>query len=474
MAVDYDLAIIGGDYVSGYAARIAASLKARVALILPPVEDSTTSQLRHRLLSQGLLQGSCGMQFPELLRAGKPQSPISLNQALQESLNVIAHTTEDTPAVLASLGIDVILDAGQFYRKPHLGFEVSNRRVRARKYLIASGTSSASPEIEGLEATGYLTIDTLDHLLKRKKPPEKLIIIGGEREGIELAQAFKRLGNSITLIVKEAHLLPQEDPEAAFLLQAHLEAEGVRVLTNTDVIQTKRIEGKTWVQAGSEAIEADEIVLAAGRMPNVAGLNLETVGVKWSQQGVPVNEWLQTTNPRIFACGEVSGKDSGFYNAGIAVKNALFWPRFKVNSRGSAWGVLSDPPLAQVGLTEPQAKARYGQNVLVLKQYFKILAGAQICGTSAGFCKIYVHRSGKILGATIIGSQAGELIQVLALAIQQQIKIQQLAKLPAIWPSLSEIIEMTAREWNQQRLEQNPRWTDFLETFFHWCRLFSK
>jgi pyruvate/2-oxoglutarate dehydrogenase complex dihydrolipoamide dehydrogenase (E3) component len=488
MAVDYDLAIIGSSRAGLYAAAAAASLKARVALVTLSAPGSASFEESYRgLCGKALTEVSSvaqrlahahqeGIHSTQLENTPAPEEiSVRFSEALQWAAGVASNLEQThSPEVLASLGVDVIAGAGQFYPKPHLGFEVKDRRIRARTYLLATGSKPAVPEIEGLSATGYLTGVTLGQLAKAKQLPQNLIVIGGAPTGTELAQTFARLGSSVTLVVKSPRILPQEDPEAALLVQAQLEAEGVRVLTNTEATQVRRIEGKKWVQAGNLAIEGDEILLAAGQMPDVASLNLESVGVKLHRRGIELNEKLQTTNPRIYACGDAAGGERAphvaQYEAGVALKNALFLPVFKVDYHGIPRAIFTDPQVARVGLTESQALSRYGRDVLVLRQYFKTVAKAQLRGETTGFCKIAVRRNGEILGATVAGADAGELIHSIALAVRQKIKIGAIADMPHIWPTLSEIAGTTAAEWRRLRLAGNPRLQDFLEGLFNWRR----
>jgi pyruvate/2-oxoglutarate dehydrogenase complex dihydrolipoamide dehydrogenase (E3) component len=260
-------------------------------------------------------------------------------------------------------------------------------------------------------------------------------------------------------------------------VQAQLEAEGVRVLTESPVTQVRQIDDKKWVQAGNRAIEADEIILATGQLPNIESLNLEGVGVKFHRQGLELNEKLQTTNPRIYACGDVVGgyqfRHIAQYEASIALKNALFAPFFKVDYRGIPWAIFCDPQLAQVGLTEAQARQRYGKDVFVVRQYFKALDKAQILGETTGFCKIVGRLNGEILGASIVSPDASELIGTIALSVRQKLKVKAIANLPHISPTLSEITHKTALEWQRQRQSSNKTLQNLLESFFNLRRNWS-
>lgn len=514
MAVEYDVVIIGGSSAGVCAAVAAAHLKARVALVEPqppeangsghwPIYSKALSQVgkvaqqmrdahqfgvcsnaaatqdekREATDNKEILNSDSRLPTPDFGLLKAPS--VEKDQAMQWAKGVVSTVEEQhSPAVLASLGVDAIAGAGEFCRKPYLAFVVNGRYLRGRAYLIATGSRPAVPDIDGLEATGYLTPADIWQRDISKHLPSTWVVIGGNPVGIELAQTLARLGAEVNLVLSRKHILAKEDPEAAQLVQAQLEAEGIRVLTQAEVTQVKRIDDKKWVLAGNKAIEADEILLAAGHQPNVESLNLEGVGVEYHRHGIDVNQKLQTTNPRIYACGNVLGgyqlANIADYEARIALKNALFLPVFKVDYRGIPIGVFSDPMLARVGMTEAEARRRCGKDVLVLRQYFKTLSKAHIVGETTGFCKIVVRLSGEILGATVVGPEAGELIQPLALAIRQKIKVGAIADLPPISPTFSEITYQAAAEWHRQRLGRNTGLSDFLEGFFNWRRGWSK
>src|ERR687885_175685 len=480
MAVEYDLIVIGGSTAGTYAAVAAGRLNARVALVEP--HASQPNWLAYgALYSQALAQvGRVLQQVRDAPQLGihcstanatqQHQVPlVELTEAMQWAQAVVSTSSEqNSPAILGSLGVDVITGVGEFCRRPHLGFVVNDRRLRARAYLIATGSRPSVPDIKGLQSVGYLTpadlwqeglkeglqvsrlqVESLENNLQPSNlQPSKLqrswVVMGGGPIGTQLAQTLVRMNCEVTLVVSEPYILSTEDPEASRLVQAQLEAEGVRVLTQSPVTQVMRIDEKKWIQAGDRAIEADEILLAIGQQPNVESLNLEGVGVKFHRQGLMLNEKLQTTNPRIYACGDVAG---GFrqahiaqYEASIALKNALFAPLFKVDYRGIPWAIFCDPQLARVGLTDAQARHRYGKDVFVVRQYFKTLDKAQLMGETTGFCKIIGRQNGEILGASIVGSEASELIGAIALAIRQKLKVSAFVDLPLVSPTLSEII----------------------------------
>ncbi|GAB4295382.1 MAG: mercury(II) reductase [Oscillatoriaceae cyanobacterium] len=455
MTFDYDLVIIGDSPAAVTAAITAAGLKARIALV-----QSRGEAFRY--------EDYCFS--PDIF--DQNASPVQASAPNHQIItNYLATTVgeESSPAVLAAMGIDVIYGSGEFRPKPQLAFEVGNRLVRSRRYLLTPHHLPAIPPIEGLTNTTYYTHHSI-HALKDQKTPQSLIIIGSDPIGIQWAQILAWIGTRVTVITASPHILPQEDPEASQLLQAQLEADGIRILTNTTVTQVKEIENKKWVQAGNQAIDADEIFLATGYQPDIQNLNLERAGVEIAPN-ISINPNLQTVNPRIYICGELLGKYPQLhianYEAKIAVKNALFWPVFKCDYRPIPSVILSNPQLARIGLTETEARGRYGDDILVFQQYFKSLVLAQLRDETTGFCKIIASRRGEILGVHIIGPDARELINTFALAMQRGLKVQDIASLNPILPSLSEIIPTTAQLWHQHR---RRRWHSFLEAFFNWRR----
>ena len=491
MPVDYDLVVIGSSAAGIQAAIAAAQLKARVVLV---DQGCATSKISDAPVLSAMGQTLKQLQRGEQLGLGTteaafPSEATLWTQAQRWSVAAKAASAEpQSPAVLSAMGIEVISGSGEFHRKPKLGWLVNGRSLRSRAYLLAIDSLRVSLQteptavgtvlaplaaIDGLTTVGYLTADVVLQKLPALAS-RQLVIIGRDAIGIELAQSLVRLGRSVMLIVPDAQLLPHEDAEAAFLIQAQLEAEGVEVLTETSVSQVREIDGKKWVQAGNRAIETDEIILAMTPPFDQTSLNLPAANVKQSSSGILVNAKLQTTNPRIYACrGRIAGYDTphiAIADAKVALKNALFLPIAKVSERPVPTVVATHPPLARVGQTETTAVQRYGADVIILRQPFKTLAKAQLQDETTGFCKLLVHRNGELLGAHIAGWQADELISTIALAMQQKLTIQAIASLVLPSSSLAVILQQTAAEWQRLRLQKNTRLQDFLEGFFNWRR----
>lgn len=491
MSVDYDLVVVGSSAAGIYAATMAAQLQARVALVnqgglIDKTPDSITPWGNSEAIAHHVLL-EVGHTLQQVRRAERLGIWTNTNTADSTSSPDASRIWEQTEqwadsitakleasrsaAVLAAAGIEVIPGCGEFYRKPALGFVVNGRSLRSRSYLLATNCRPVVPAIDGLEAAGYLTPENFLSQSKSLQRSSKIVVIGTDPAGPELAQMLLQLGLQVSLIVESAHILPDEDPEAAFLLQAQLEAEGVDIYTKTPVTQVRLIQGKKWVQAGNTAIEADEVLLATGLQPNLDSLNLEAAGVRWSAAGLEVNEKLQTSNPRIYTCtgqfGHRYTSQIARYQARIAVNNSLFFPLKKVNYRTIPQAVHSSLELARVGLTEPEALQQYGKAVLILRQHLSTVSQAQIQDETTGFCKLIVHRNGKILGGHLVAPGASNLIGTIALALQQRQKIHSLANLIHPSPTISEIISQTAAEWHRLRLQRNSRLRDLLEGWFN-------
>jgi len=487
--LDYDVVIIGGTPAGRQAALTATQMRARVALVEPhpaPAPGQIFGPNSHQTLLQAARVArqmreisQFGISWETATRAGEGEGdrsgPENINVLVRWDqtrrwIECVASNLEGLydPAMLAARGVDVIFGNGEFTAEPKLAFAVNDRRLRSRTYLLATGSRPRLPDAEGLPLAGCLSADTVGKLTQI---PARVAIVGGDPTGAELAQIFARLGSQVTLVTRSPHILGREDPEVAFLVQAQLEADGVTVLAGTPVTQARQIEDTKWIQAGDRAIEVDEIILAAGRTPQVGGLNLPGVGVQCHPDRLVLNEKLQTTNPRIYACGAIAGgyplPHVAEYESRVALKNALYWPRLRVNYHGIPWVIYTDPPLARVGLTQKQARRRYGDRVRVSRETFRHVPKAQLLGETTGFCELVGHRDGRILGASIFGAGADESINFVAIAIREGLKMDAIADFPAVWPSLAGVAPQTAAAWVRDRRSSRSDW---LEMLFDWRR----
>ncbi|MFP4009791.1 MAG: FAD-dependent oxidoreductase, partial [Spirulinaceae cyanobacterium] len=273
-------------------------------------------------------------------------------------------------------------------------------------------------------------------------------------------------------------IMPKEDPEAAAVVEQQLLSEGIRIVKNARADKVELIDGKKCVWAGDEKIVVDEILLSVGRSPNVETLNLEAAGVEVGKKGIKVNSALQTSNSRIYACGDVIGgyqfTHVAGYEAVVVLTNALFspikkWFPSKANYRVIPWATFTDPELARVGLTVQQAKERYGDDLMILQQPFKDVDRAQAEAATTGFAKILTTRKGEIVGAHIVGPSAGELIHEVVLAMANNLKVSALTGIH-IYPTLAEVNSKAALLLQKRNFADNEFLQNFLPRFFGFLR----
>jgi pyruvate/2-oxoglutarate dehydrogenase complex dihydrolipoamide dehydrogenase (E3) component len=477
MVLDYDLVIIGSSWEGIYAARNAVQLKARIALV---TQCDTKYLPNDTLVNHSLSEiGSWNYRLAHKFWATASEinlPTISFSEANNWAIDINSVVqTQNSLASLAALGVDVIVGKGEFYRLPKLGFQINNRKLRSRSFLVATGSNFAPRFIDSNTSNSYLTLRDLGSK-KISDLPNNLIVVGSEPIALELAQSLARFNKQITLVVKHSRILPQEDLDIATLIQAQLEAEGINIYTNSEVSQIRVINNQKWLQAGDRALSADEIIMADYRQPNIEGLNLAGIDVKYDHQRVYVNQKLQTTNPNIYACGDLIGgyclPNIAQYEVNLILKNTLFFPWYKTNYNTLPWAILTQPNLARVGLTEEKAKQYYGENIYVVKEYFKNVAQAQILEQTTGLCKLLVKENGTIIGCSLVGDRAADLITTIALMMQHQIKLDPnpmrgltSVSIPTIYPTMSEILQQISSNFYLQKLQRNPKLLKRLQTW---------
>ena len=354
---------------------------------------------------------------------------------------IAAIAPNDSAERFAALGVRVIAGTAQF--KDAATVAVGDQcEIKARRFVIATGSSPAIPPIPGLAETPHLTNETIFDL---ETCPTHLLVIGAGPIGLELAQAFRRLGAAVT-VLEAATPLAQDDPECAAVVLDQLAREGVTIRTGVTVRRVAHADGDVQVVIGSaeaeETIAGSHLLVATGRTPNVAGLGLERAGIACTARGIVVDRRLRTTNKRIYAIGDVAGglqfTHVANYHAGLVIKHALFRLPVAASNDALPWVTFTDPELAHVGLTEAQARAR-GERFQVLRWPYHENDRAQAERSTEGHIKVITSRGGRILGATIVGRHAGELIATWSLAVGQRLNIRALATTVLPYPTLAEI-----------------------------------
>jgi pyruvate/2-oxoglutarate dehydrogenase complex dihydrolipoamide dehydrogenase (E3) component len=369
---------------------------------------------------------------------------------------VIAHIQQhDDPERLRAYGCNVIFGAPRFVDAHTLA--INGQTLRGRRFVIATGSRPAIPAIEGLADTGYIT--HLDLFSLTALPP-RLAVLGGGPIGIELAQAMARLGSRVTLVELAGQILAREDPEIVALLRARLEAEGVTIHTNTAIRRvtrdggTKRVEGRHAHDERPFSLVVDEILVATGRRPNVEGVGLEAAGVKYTARGIGADRRMRTSARHIYACGDVCGPypytHMAEYQAGIVIANAVFRLPKRADYRVVPWVTFTDPELARVGLTESEALAQ-GRTPTLLRFPFKDVDRALIESETDGIVKLVVHK-GRILGASILGPHAGELLHEIVLAMKLGARIGSLSSMIHAYPTLSQALRRAVNTGYAPRL----------------------
>ena len=345
----------------------------------------------------------------------------------------------DSAERFEGLGVRVIREEGRFTGPRTV--RAGDTTINAKWFVIATGSRPGAPPIPGLDGVPYLTNETV---FERTAAPDHLIVIGGGPIGSELAQAHRRLGCRVT-ILDVARTLGNDDPELAEVVRNRLLKEGVAIrqeIAIESVAATATGVAVDIVDDGTaERIEGSDLLIAAGRVPNLDGLDLDAAGIAWDRRGVKVDARLRTTNRRVFAIGDAAGgyqfTHVAGYHAGIVIRNALFRLPAKVDYRALPWVTYTDPELAQVGLTEAQAREKYG-DIRILRHPFAENDRAQAERQTDGLVKVMVTRKGVIVGASIVGAHAGELIQSWILPIHKRMKVKDIAGLILPYPTLGE------------------------------------
>ena len=448
------LVVIGAGPGGLVIASVAAQLGVKVTLI--EKSDRLGGDCLHTgcVPSKTLIQSA---RVASLMRRGEQfglpacQPQVDLARVNDRVRSVIDRIQQhDDPERLRGYGCEVLFGAAEFL-DPHR-VRVDNTIVRGRRLVIATGSRPLVPPIPGLEEAGYLSNENLFSL---RELPRRLVVLGGGPIGIEMAQAFARLGSQVSMVERLPHLLPQEDPEMSEALRDLLTGEGIAIHTDTAAERVVDKAGQRVLEcSGGLRLETDQLLVAVGRQPSLEDLNLAAAGVEHDRKGVRVDARLRTTRKHIFACGDVCGPypftHMAEYQAGIVISNAIFRVPKKVDYRVVPWVTYTDPELARVGLTVQQAAER-GIEARVLRFPFGDIDRALTDGAPQGMVKLVTHR-GKILGASILGAHAGELIHELALAMHAGLGIGAVAATIHAYPTLAQVHRRVVNTWYASKL----------------------
>lgn len=347
----------------------------------------------------------------------------------------------DSPERFRSLGVNVIEDEGIFIDADTV--QVGDTKIKARRFVISTGSSAFVPPIPGIADVDYLTNESLFEQTVR---PEHLIVIGGGPIGMEMAQAHHRLGSKVT-VIEGFKALGKDDPEMAAVVLKRIREEGVEIFEGTKVVGLKKAKSGVSVKVetadGQHEIKGSHLLVATGRAANVHGLGLEEAGIKFDRSGIDVTQNMRTSNKRVYAIGDVAG---GFqfthvagYHAGLVIQQILFRIPAKENREIIPWATFTEPELSNVGLTEAQAREKHGDSINVLRWDYAENDRARAERKTDGLIKIIADKKGRLIGVAIAGAGAGEMINMWALAITNKMKLGNVRGYIPPYPTMSEI-----------------------------------
>ena len=465
----YNLVVLGAGTAGLVAAAGAAGLGAKVALI------------ERKLLGGDCLNVGC-VPSKGIIRSGRaaydvkkaaefgvnggPEVSIDFGKVMERMRRIRAGISRHDSVERFSneLGVDVFLGDGRFTGRDAV--EVGGKLLRFRKAAICTGARPAAPAIPGIEEAGYLTNENVFWLTEL---PKRMIVLGGGPIGCELSQTFARLGSRVTLLHAHGHILPREDADAAEIIQQSLLRDGIKLLLNAKILRAARRGPEKIIimdrNGKKEEMAADEILIGIGRAPNVEGLDLEAAGVEYDKrEGVKVNERLQTSNPNVYAAGDICFSYKFTHTADamarIVIANALFMARQKTSRLVIPWCTYTDPEVAHVGMYEKEARDK-GIDVLTLTIPLTEADRALLDGETEGFARVHLKKgSGRILGATVVARHAGEMISELSLAMTAGLGLSAVGRTIHPYPTQAEVIKKLAEAYNRTRL------TPFIKKMF--------
>jgi len=365
------------------------------------------------------------------------------------------------------LGVDVFLGEGRFVGPTVV--EIGGKRLEFRRAVVATGGRPDAPKIPGLAAAGYLTNETIFSLTAL---PPRLLVIGAGPVGCELAQAFARLGSQVTVIDRGEHAMPREDADAAGVVERAMERDGVVFRRRASIIRVERSGGERLIVLqgtnGEAPVRGDEILVAAGRVPNVEGLDLEAAGIAYDRAGVRVNDRLRTTNRRVYAAGDICSRFRFTHAADalarIVVQNALFHGRARASRLIIPWTTYTSPELAHVGMYEKDARGA-GLPVDTLTIPMHQVDRAVLDGETEGFLRVHLKKgTDRILGATLVAEHAGEMISEISLAMTAGLGLGRIGATIHPYPTQAEVFRKAADAWRRKKL--TPMVKRLLQLFF--------
>ncbi|HEX2188558.1 MAG TPA: mercuric reductase [Longimicrobiaceae bacterium] len=450
----YDLAVIGGGTAGLVTAAVSAGIGARTALVE-----------RHRLggecLWTGCVPSKAILRSAAVLatvrraaeygiRAGPGDADFAEVMA-RVRRTIAAIEPHDSPERFRGMGVEVVHGHARLVSPEEA--EVDGRRLRAKRWVVATGSRTAVPDVPGLAEAGYLTHETVWEL---ERLPRSLVVLGAGPIGVEIGQTFARLGSRVALVDSGAQVLGREDPEVAEVLRRALEREGVELRLGTRAERVRAEGGEKVVElAGGAEVRAEEVFVATGRRPNVEEMGLEALGVEVGAGGITTDAKLRTSAGNVWAAGDVVGPyrftHVADYHGRLAAPNALFPVGRKADYRVVPWCTYAEPELARVGLTEAEARERWGGRAGVWRYAHESLDRAVCDGEPEGLTKLVTDPRGRLVGAHVVGPRAGETIHEAVLAVRHRLKLSELSGMIHVYPTYPESIRRGADAYLRAR-----------------------
>ncbi|MEC9243753.1 MAG: FAD-dependent oxidoreductase [Pseudomonadota bacterium] len=370
------------------------------------------------------------------------EAEVNFRQVMKHvEATIAAIAPNDSVERFTALGVQVIQEEARF--KDGRTVIAGDYEIRPRRFVIATGSSPLVPPIQGVEDVPYLTNETV---FSQSRRPAHLIVVGGGPIGMELAQAHRRLGSEVT-VVEALAALGKDDPELTAFALRNIRSEGVNVLEHTKVTQVGK-RGRSGVRVhvedaeGTRSIDGSHLLIAAGRTPNTASLELDRAGIQHDRRGIKVSDKLRTSNRRVYAIGDVAGglqfTHVAGYHAGLVIRALLFRLPAREDRNIIPWATYTDPEIAHVGLNEDEARKSH-RKISILRWPYSENDRAQAERKTEGLIKLVTDRKGRILGASIAGANAGEMINFWALAISRKLGVRDIAGYVSPYPTMTEI-----------------------------------
>jgi len=460
---DYDMIVIGAGAGGFVTSKVAAGFGKKVAMI-------EKSRLGGECTNAGCIPSKALLKAAKIAHhvrhlkdyglTASGDLAVSGAEAMRYARLAVKKVYDSHPAsVFEKAGITVLFGSPKFLDNHRI--EMNGKTLSAKKFMLCTGSAAAVPVLDGLASIPFYTNENLFEI---EKLPPSLLVLGAGPVGIEMAQAFQRLGTSVTVVSKYDTILRHEDRELTRMLEGRLTAEGVRIVRSARSIRVRQSDAGIVLtverDGAREDLNAAALLVATGRKPNTDGLGLENAGIAYGPKGIATDAYLRTTAPNIFACGDVVGpyqfSHMTEYQAVIAAKNAFLPFKKKVNYDTVAWATFTDPELAHAGLTEDEARKQFGDRISVYRYNYADADRSRTDNAEFGMAKYIVGPSGKLLGAHILGERAGDVIHEAQILKFLNLPFSKLSTMVHIYPTYTDVVRQPAKRYYVDRIRNNP------------------